>query len=893
MALVNGKWKVVKGDCLWNIAKTVYKNAYRWTEIAKANGISQSRPIIYPGQLLTIPGITSGSGSAPKPATGKTVVYQWFALDAGTDRSMFATWIYNRDNTDHYEVHWEYDTGQGGWRKGDYNDNVAEQQSSYSAPSNAKKVRIRVRPISKTHKVKNNDVHYWTDGEWLHKEYDFSNNPPSLPPNPSIDIDLNNTLTVTINNIDEDINADSIEIAIYQNDTTKYNSAKVPINTDARFAKYTCIVPDGYEYKVRCRAVRGSIYGGWTDFTSNIQALPTAPATITTLTPRVISEQMSKKYGVFVEWEEVKTAKKYEVQWTTNTEYFDSSGQVSSQTTEEGKGPRILIADIEPGHEYFFRVRSVNDKGSSKNWSAIKSIKIGSKPSAPTTWSNTSSCVIGEDLNLYWVHNATDNSIETYARLNIKVIDSMHPTAEPMEYTKVIKNDKPEEEKNQTSVYIINTNDDEWALVKDGFIIKWKVQTAGIDSEYSDWSIEREINVYAKPELSLDVTDQNGESISEINTFPFHISVAAGPSTQVPISYYLEVVANEGYETVDDVGNTKTINAGDKVYQKYYDPDTNAWRFIAVMTPANIDLKDHINYTVNCTVSMNSGLTAKATQSFDVYFNDLFYDVFADVVINKETLEANIHPYCNEYDEGYISTLIIDSDGSKFIDVDGAKLAYESVLGSVPKLVENCKLSVYRREYDGSFTEIATNINNEEGLYVTDPHPSLDYARYRVVAKTNDTGAVSYADIPSVKFGEPSVVIQWSEAWSSFEMSDEDEGTIEPTWSGSMVKIPYNIDISENNDIDVSLIEYVGRKHPVTYYGTQLGESSTWNVEIPKDDKETLYAIRRLSKWTGDVYVREPSGIGYWANISVSYNIKHKDLTIPITFNIKRVEGGM
>ena len=116
---------------------------------------------------------------------------------------------------------------------------------------------------------------------------------------------------------------------------------------------------------------------------------------------------------------------------------------------------------------------------------------------------------------------------------------------------------------------------------------------------------------------------------------------------------------------------------------------------------------------------------------------------------------------------------------------------------------------------------------------------------------------------------------------------------VEPPWSGSLLKLPYNITTSEQNSKDVSLVEYVGRKRPVSYYGTQLGESSTWSTEIPKDDKETLYAIRRLSNWTGDVYVREPSGIGYWANISVSYNTNYNSLVVPITFSIKRVEGGM
>ena len=63
--------------------------------------------------------------------------------------------------------------------------------------------------------------------------------------------------------------------------------------------------------------------------------------------------------------------------------------------------------------------------------------------------------------------------------------------------------------------------------------------------------------------------------------------------------------------------------------------------------------------------------------------------------------------------------------------------------------------------------------------------------------------------------------------------------------------------------------------------------------EIEKADKETLYNLRRLQRWMGDVYVREPSGSGYWANVSVSFSKKHCDLTVPVTLDIARVEGGV
>ena len=870
MGMEGDRWHVQRGDCLWKIAASVYGNGARWPEIAAANGLPTSgNPIIYAGQWFDIPGITGGAPAPapappPPPPPIQKVRIDWFSLTAGSQRNMEVLWAWG--GLQHFWIKWEYyDSNGHKWVKSEdknYATTTGETpQHQCNFDDEAKRCRVSIRPVKE-------DGSYQDYTDWAIMEYDFANNPPNLPPDPSFEINNQNQAVIVFENISEDINADSIEISIYQDNSIKYKTAKVNINTETHYARYIEEVDPGHEYRVRARAVRGSIYGGWTNFTANDKSLPVAPSEITTLRPQKISEQQAVTYGVLAEWPEVETAKQYEIQWTTNIEYFDTpSSEVHSQTTEEGRGPRILITDIELGHEYFFRVRSINDKGNSRDWSQINSVTLGTRPSPPTTWSNVTSAILGEDLNLYWKHNATDGSLETFARIHITVIDSAHPELEPMEYTKVVENTKPEEERDQNSVYTINTSDPEWAgLLGEGFTIKWKVQTAGVISEYSDWSTEREVNVYTQPTLELDLTNKDGISIDEVDGFPFHVSVLARPATQKPISYYIAVVSNDYYKTLDNVGETKVVNPGDKIYQKYYDPERNAWRFLLEMTPAIIDLHSGSNYTVNITVAMDSGLSATVSKDFNVFLGDTGYNPYANVIIDKETLTASINPYCMEN--------------------------YEDAGEIKQKYSENCTLAVYRREYDGTFTEIATEINNDGDTYVVDPHPSLDYARYRIVARSDETGTISYCDIKAVEVGEPAIVIQWSEKWSKFDYNP-DEDVLEVPWAGSMLKLPYNVDVSESKDVDVSLIEYVGRKHPVSYYGTQIGEAASWSTVIPADDKETLYGLRRLSRWTGDVYVREPSGTGYWANITVSLSKKHLDTTIPVSFSVKRVEGGM
>ena len=271
-----------------------------------------------------------------------------------------------------------------------------------------------------------------------------------------------------------------------------------------------------------------------------------------------------------------------------------------------------------------------------------------------------------------------------------------------------------------------------------------------------------------------------------------------------------------------------------------------------------MSLENNISYTVNCIASMNSGLTASDSAEFLVSWTEVPYEPTAEVGVDEETYTTYIRPYCK------------DEEGNSVSDVI---------------------LSVYRREYDGSFVELGLNLDNVDGTFITDPHPALDYARYRIIAKSRSTGTVSYCDLPGYPIGCNSVIIQWDEDWSVFDTSTEDP-LEQPPWSGSLIKLPYNVDISDAVKTDVNLVKYIGRKYPVSYYGTQLGVTSTWKMEIEKSDKDTLYALRRLQIWTGNVYVREPSGSGYWANVVVSFDQTHCEVTIPITMEVTRVEGG-
>ena len=883
---------VVWGDTLWDIAAKYLGDPNKYKYLAQINGISNPDYIVV-GQVIKLStGGENPSLSTVKPQVRPTI--KVFGLQAGTDRTMFATWDWNREHTKNYQVWWEYDTGNGVW----FIDNksmVDDKQSIYNAPSNAKRVRFWVKAYAQTYKVNDQDVEYWT-ADWSNVQtYSFKEKPPEAPSAPTVKIE-DFRLTAELNNIDMgDVPMidSKIEFQIVRDNAAIFASAKVPVNFN--HASYARNVSAGHVYKVRCRKYTGIAYSAWSEYSENVGTKPAASSGIKIC--RATSET-----SVYLEWGAVANSKSYELEYATNKNYFGGSNAVSKVSSIESN--HYELTGLETGQTYFFRVCAVNDQGSS-SWTPLASVVIGKKPAAPTTWSSATTVITGEPLTLYWIHNSEDNSNETYAELELYINGRKE--------TYTVKKTTNEDEKDKTSSYPIKTSS-----YNEGTVIQWRVRTAGITKQYGDWSVQRTIDIYAPPTLELDIKNAQGTPISVITTFPFYISALAGPNTQAPIGYHLSIIANETYETVDFTGNPITINKGDEVYAKYFDISTS---LKVEISASSIDLENDIGYTVVCIVSMNSGLTTEARREITVSWTDEAYQPSAEIGFDKDTYVTYIRPYCVVYDQkkykvtydpetnkytktdeilddsvsglslegGFTETgeLVYKADTS-----DGSELYFCVVTPTDGTLVKDVLLSVYRREFDGSYTEIAKNLDNMSNTFVTDPHPSLDLGRYRIVSTTKSTGAVGYYDLPGYPIGEKSVIIQWDEEWTNFNVTSEDL-LEQPPWSGSLLKLPYNIDISDSHSSDVEMIEYIGRKRPVSYYGTQLGETSSWTMEIDREDKESLYQLRRLAVWMGDAYVREPSGSGYWANISVSFSQKHCEVTIPVTLDITRVEGGV
>lgn len=911
--------KVVKGDTLSAIAK---KYGTTVDAIAKLNNIKNVN-LIYVGQVLTISGQSSTDvvkkPAATSPSNTNTATQSTtssnaasiksFGLQSDSERTLFAIIHWCKDNTDKIEIQWEYKTKDGVWFTGshssiDYSSGAQHGylfDTTYSVPNNAYMVRFRAKPVSKTYTKDNATLMYWTAVWTGYKTYDtVSLNTPEAEPitlptpqTPSVEVS-GYKLTCKVDNIYLD-NLDLtnkfvfVEFDIIKDDYIKAYTGLAAITYAS--SSYTVNIDPGYTYKVRARIKFDDIYSSWSGYSSTAKSIPSAPLAAPTC-------YATSSTSIRVTWVSVSSADYYELEYADDITHFD--GMIASKIKVEGNN-RYEVTGLDSGSIYYFRVRACNSSGES-SWTGVSQIIIGTTPIAPSTWSSTTTAIEGEDVILYWIHSSEDGSAERKAEVEIYYDD--------FEWVYTVTNDEVDDDNPQkTSQYYIDTTG-----MVEGRTLKWRVRTAGITDEYGEWSVQRVIEVYAKPSLSLFLLNSDGDYISTVESFPITIKAEAGPATQTPLSYHVTIIPQETYSTVDEVGDFKMVMAGDPVFAKSYDISTP---LDITLTPQDIDLQADIPYELICTVGMDSGLTAEKTIPFNVFWTEDFFVPNAEIMFDEEKIVTHIKPFCEYYPYIFYKVDYINEQWIRTsekiehiegISVDNAitehygDIVYAGFLDNVlthfcivlsdePDLIPDVLLSVYRREFDGSFTEIASGLDNASRTYITDPHPPLDYAKYRVVATSKLTGSMCFCDLPAFPIQVKTIVLQWNEAWTDYELG-EDGAITKQAWSGSMLKLPYNIDIKEQNNIDVSLINYIGRKHPVSYYGTHVGSSAVWHCDIPKYDTETLTSLRRLSVWMGDVYVREPSGTGYWAKISVTFDRNHCELVIPVTLDISRVAGG-
>ena len=773
-------------------------------------------------------------------------------------------------------------------------------------------------------------------------------------PSPPSDVTIKDlTLTVTIDNLPHEVTG--VKFQIIKDDNTVIYTSNSPIPVKLRYVSYTHNVAAGSTYKVLCQYFKGSVASAWSDFSTEVGTRPNAPTKIVAL--RALSEnsvlidwednvknaesfeiQYTTKVDYFDSSTEPSTAtvnapighaeilglesgKEYFFRVRARNTYGDSTW-TPIKSVIVGKAPAApttwssTTTAIEGEPVTLYWVHNSED-GSSQTWGQIELTINGQKSTVEVKNSTNedekdkvSSYVLDttgmkEGAKISWrvrtagVLSTTfgdwsdPREIDVYAQPTVEVSvrdKDDNVLTKVTQFPFYIYALAGPNTQAPTSYHVSITSNSTYEAVDSLGVMS--IVNAG-DEIYSKHFDTFEALLIEMSANNIDL--QNNVEYAVTCTVSMDSGLTAENSVKFEVSWH-----ETSYTPNAEVGIDPDICSA--IIRPYCKEYRNSYRKVKmesesyIVTDEDVDLFNIMYpYTQTGEKVLYGKLNGVAIHYAVKYFDDddnpidaTYYKVvknpgaytITSEVINQSDIET-VLTASGEVVEIGVSALSSDN---------GAEVMY--CLYERDELVNDISLAVYRREYDGSFVEIASGLENSDATFVTDPHPSLDYARYRIVATTNRTGAIAYYDLPGVPVQSKSVIIQWDEQWSSFD-TDVDDYRVDPTWNGSMLKLSYNIDVTDSNTIDVNHIKYAGRKHPVAYYGTHLGVSSSWSVAIPKSDKDTIYALRRLAVWMGNVYVREPSGLGYWATVNVSFSQTHRNLTIPVTIDITRVEGGI
>ena len=106
--MANETYTVKRGDTLSAIASKYNTTV---SAIMKLNPSIKDANKIYQGQVIVI----SGTANTPAKNTSNKAIVTDFGILADSDRSIFACWSWDKSDTDHYQMKWEEDTGDGHW----------------------------------------------------------------------------------------------------------------------------------------------------------------------------------------------------------------------------------------------------------------------------------------------------------------------------------------------------------------------------------------------------------------------------------------------------------------------------------------------------------------------------------------------------------------------------------------------------------------------------------------------------------------------------------------------------------------------------------------------------------------------------------------------------------
>lgn len=625
--------------------------------------------------------------------------------------------------------------------------------------------------------------------------------------------------------------------------------------------------------------------------------------------------------------------KSYEVQYTDNPYAFGDNAEGDIETVSYDAFSAsdtsfvYTLTDLDEGRMWYARVRAVGDDAHS-GWGAVSEeqgegaarvsatvVGVELPPAegsseqlyAPTPTRTDAAYSTGSVVALSWVHNSEEESAQSAYQLMLRVT-------------------VPGQDESQT--VIDGTTDNAYALdlgsTADGTAVEWGVRTAGVvPSAWSPWSAFQRFSVVAPPQAGASLADGNGDPVDSehpLTALPLAIAVTANAGTgDAVVRFDASITATESHRTYADDGSEAFVAEGEAVWSgsiastdEGFDPAG------ATFSVAGRDavLDNGQAYAVAVRAFTALGMVAEsAPLAFGVDWGAEMPLPSGTAVFDGDDYTCRIFPACyvgeaeeeegeteqeGEAEQGGTQEAGQEqeteqeqeeeqgNDEDADIDEMARELDEAAVDGDYydeepeedephytapydededfTKLRQGTELDVYRVDYDGSTVLIAEGLPNNGRASCTDPHPNFGTARYRIVAHDTATDTQSSFEIEAIA-DVKSVVITWDESWKANDDGDFGE------YYGSRCVLPHGLTLDEVPLADTAIVKFAGNRYGTLYTGESGDYECSYGMALLEvGEGDSVDALRKLEAHRGACYVRDPSGLGFWARVAVRFS---------------------
>ena len=318
-------------------------------------------------------------------------------------------------------------------------------------------------------------------------------------------------------------------------------------------------------------------------------------------------------------WSEALSA---EISWSEYPEAWESTSEPSSYTVENKQVTSWVVADLEVGKTWYFRVRLIGEDGDNTvegPWSQTVAYNLSSVPDRPALSLSKSVINEGGSVTARWAYSATGDTEQGYAEICLVTYDSNN---EPV-YGDVIASTSEGQ-----SVVI----EQDWATGTTYYLSVRVTTTAGLQSAWSEVA-----SVYVAEPVSIAVT-QVSISNETLTALPITATITGAGATGTTI---LSIVRAEDYHL---------YRPDDKDYDGYegetiatFNQTGEAQITITVDDLAG-RLDDGAKYTLIGTVIDDYGQTASEEIPFTVNWTHKAVVPDVEVQVDKYLRIAKITP---------------------------------------------------------------------------------------------------------------------------------------------------------------------------------------------------------------------------------------------------------